>query len=115
MKVKQRPIFSKDEPMSMHLQQEIEHLQNKLLTLVATAKAAVEKSVKSVEARDAATAQAVVDGDFAIDRAEVDLEEDCLKILALYQPVATNLRVIVSVMKINNDIRSEEHTSELQS
>jgi phosphate transport system protein len=36
--------------------------------------------------------------------AEVDLEEDCLKILALYQPVATDLRVIVSVMKINNDI-----------
>jgi phosphate transport system protein len=46
----------------------------------------------------------VVDGDFEIDRAEVDLEEDCLKILALYQPVATNLRVIVSVMKMNNDI-----------
>ena len=90
--------------MSMHLQQEIEHLKNKLLTLVATAKGAVEKSVKSVDERDAAAAQAVVDGDFEIDRAEVGLEEDCLKILALYQPVATNLRVIVSVMKINNDI-----------
>jgi phosphate transport system protein len=90
--------------MSMHLQQEIEHLKNKLLTLVATANAAVEKSVKSVDERDALAAQAVVDGDFAIDRAEVDLEEDCLKILALYQPVATNLRVIISVMKINNDI-----------
>ena len=90
--------------MSMHLQQEVEHLKNKLLTLVATAKAAVEKSVKSVDERDAAAAQAVLDGDFEIDRAEVDLEEDCLRILALYQPVATNLRVIVSVLKINNDI-----------
>jgi phosphate transport system protein len=46
----------------------------------------------------------VVDGDVEIDRAEVNLEEDCLKILALYQPVATDLRLIVSVMKINNDI-----------
>jgi len=46
----------------------------------------------------------VVEGDVTIDRAEVDLEEDCLKILALYQPVATDLRLIVSVMKINNDI-----------
>ena len=90
--------------MSMHLQQEIEHLKNKLLTLVATAKGAVEKAVKSVDELDAVLAQAVVDGDFEIDRAEVDLEEDCLKILALYQPVATNLRVIVSVMKMNNDI-----------
>jgi phosphate transport system protein len=90
--------------MSMHLQQEIEKLKNQLLTLVATAKDAVEKAVKSVDERDAALAQAVIDGDFELDRAEVGLEEDCLKILALYQPVATNLRVIVSVMKMNNDI-----------
>ena len=90
--------------MSRHLQQEIENLKKKLLTIVATAKEAVEKAVKSVDERDAVLAQAVVDGDFDIDRAEVGLEEDCLKILALYQPVATNLRVIVSVMKMNNDI-----------
>lgn len=90
--------------MSMHLQQEIESLKIKLLALVTTVKEAVEKAVSSVDKRDAALAQAVVDGDFDIDRAEVLLEEDCLKILALYQPVATNLRVIVSVMKMNNDI-----------
>jgi phosphate transport system protein len=94
----------KGRAMSRHLQQEIENLKKKLLTIVATAKEAVEKAVKSVDERDAVLAQAVVDGDFDIDRAEVGLEEDCLKILALYQPVATNLRVIVSVMKMNNDI-----------
>jgi phosphate transport system protein len=88
----------------MHLQYEIEQLKNKLLTLVVTAKVAVEKAVKSVDERDAALAQSVVDGDFDIDRAEVDLEEDCLKILALYQPVATDLRMIVSVLKMNSDI-----------
>jgi phosphate transport system protein len=90
--------------MSMHLQQEIEIIKNRLRLLVAAAKDAVEKAVQSVDERDAALAQAVVDGDFELDRAEVGLEEDCLKILALYQPVATNLRVIVSVMKMNNDI-----------
>ena len=90
--------------MARHLQQEIEKLKSKLLTLAANAKDAVEKAVKSVDERDAGLAQAVVDGDVTIDRAEVDLEEDCLKILALYQPVATDLRLIVSVMKINNDI-----------
>ena len=90
--------------MARHLQQEIEKLKTKLLALVANAKNAVEKAVRSVDERDACLAQAVVEGDEEIDRAEVDLEEDCLKILALYQPVATDLRLIVSVMKINNDI-----------
>jgi phosphate transport system protein len=90
--------------MARHLQQEIEKLKSKLLTLATNAKDAVEKAVKSVDERDAGLAQTVVDGDLTIDRAEVDLEEDCLKILALYQPVATDLRLIVSVMKINNDI-----------
>lgn len=90
--------------MSRHLQQEIEKLKTKLLALVATTQDAVEKAVKSVDERDAELAQAVVDGDVEFDRAEVDLEEDCLKTLALYQPVATDLRLIVSVLKINNDI-----------
>lgn len=90
--------------MSMHLKNEIENLKSELLALAATAKNAVERAVNSVDQRDAALARAVVDGDSAIDRAEVELEEDCLKILALHQPVATNLRVIVSVMKIDNDI-----------
>jgi phosphate transport system protein len=90
--------------MSIHLQNEIENLKGKLLALAATAKDAVERAVRSVDQRDAALARAVVDGDFAIDRAEVELEEDCLKSLALYQPVATNLRVIITVMKIDNDI-----------
>ena len=96
--------FPKGQAMSMHLQQEIKNLKNKLLALVTNAQDAVERAVKSVDERDAALAQAVVDGDIDIDRAEVDLEGDCLKILALYQPVATDLRVIVSVMKMNNDI-----------
>lgn len=90
--------------MSMHLQHEIETIKNRLRSLVATAKDAVEKAVRSVDERDAALAQAVIDGDVVLDHAEVGLEEDCLKILALYQPVATDLRVIVSVMKMNNDI-----------
>jgi phosphate transport system protein len=90
--------------MSQHLQQEIEKLKSKLLSLVANVKGAVEKAVTSIDSRDARLAQSVVERDVEIDHAEVDLEDDCLKILALYQPVATNLRVIISVMKINNDM-----------
>jgi phosphate transport system protein len=90
--------------MSKHLEQEIEKLKTKLLAITSTAKDAVEKAVRAVEERDARLAQAVIDGDVELDRAEVDLEEDCLKVLALHQPVATDLRFIVAVMKINNDI-----------
>jgi phosphate transport system protein len=46
----------------------------------------------------------VIDNDDRIDQQEVDLEEECLKVLALYQPVANDLRFIVSVLKINNDL-----------
>jgi len=46
----------------------------------------------------------VINGDTEIDKLEVEIEEDCLKILALYQPVAIDLRFIVAVLKINNDL-----------
>jgi phosphate transport system protein len=46
----------------------------------------------------------VIDGDEVIDMREVEVEEECLKILALHQPVATDLRFIVAVLKINNDL-----------
>jgi phosphate transport system protein len=65
---------------------------------------AVHLAVKSVSERDAEMARSVIDGDEEIDQAEVDLEEDCLKLLALYQPVAIDLRYIVAVLKINNDL-----------
>jgi len=90
--------------MSRHLQGEIDRLMAKLLNIVAAARSAVEQAVESVQRRNAMLAQAIVDGDGDIDQAEVELEEECLKALALYQPVATNLRLIVSVLKINNDI-----------
>lgn len=61
-------------------------------------------AIQAVRERDAALAHAVVEGDRSIDQAEIDLEEDCLKLLALYQPVAGDLRFIVAVLKINNDL-----------
>jgi phosphate transport system protein len=53
---------------------------------------------------DGALARQVAENDDRIDHIEVDLEEECLKVLALYQPVANDLRFIVSVLKINNDL-----------
>jgi len=64
----------------------------------------VQQSVRAVILRDNTLAQSVIEGDPKIDEFEVDLEEDCLKILALHQPVAVDLRFLVALLKINNDL-----------
>jgi len=90
--------------MTVHMQTEIAKLKKKILALVAGVEEAVKQSVQAISDRDAGLAQRIIDGDGDIDHAEVEIEEDCLKILALYQPVATDLRFVVAVLKINNDI-----------
>ena len=90
--------------MAKHLQREIENLKKKLLALSARVETVVQKATLSIEERDTTLAQKVIENDIEIDRMEVEVEEDCLKTLALYQPVATDLRFIVAVLKINNDL-----------
>jgi phosphate transport system protein len=90
--------------MSRHLQRELENLKKKLLALGAIIETAVRDATLSIEKRDANLAQKVIDNDINIDHTEVEIEEDCLKILALHQPVAIDLRFIVAVLKINNDL-----------
>ncbi len=90
--------------MAQHLQREIEQLKKKILTLGATVESDIHKAVHSVLNRDIDQAVEVINLDATIDQLEVDLEEDCLKILALHQPVAIDLRFIVAVLKINNDL-----------
>ncbi len=64
----------------------------------------VRMAVKAIETRDTAIAEKIIDTDFEIDEMEVEIEEECLKILALHQPVAVDLRFITAVIKINNDL-----------
>jgi phosphate transport system protein len=90
--------------MSVHLHKAIESLKRRILELSALVEESVIKSIKAVDTRDAVLASEVIEGDNRIDLAEVEVEEECLKILALHQPVATDLRFIVAVLKINNDL-----------
>ncbi len=90
--------------MAKHLQREIENLKKKLLSLGARVEASVKDATLSIEKRNAELAQKIIDDDINIDNTEVEIEEDCLKILALHQPVAIDLRFIVAVLKINNDL-----------
>jgi phosphate transport system protein len=87
-----------------HFQREIDKLKKKTLSLSTVVEESVQLAVKSIEKRDVKLARKVIESGEDIDRLEVDIEEECLKILALYQPVALDLRYIVSVFKINNDL-----------
>ena len=96
--------------MSQHFVREIEQLKKKLLTVGAMVEERIAKAFVAVIKNDAKLALDVVDGDEEIDQMEVEVEEDCLKILALYQPVAIDLRFVVAVLKINNDLeRMADH------
>ncbi len=90
--------------MSVHLIKEIDKLKKMILSLSAMVEETVQRAVKALDTRDAVLAQRIIDHDYEIDRNEVDVEEECLKILALHQPVAIDLRLIIAVLKINNDL-----------
>jgi phosphate transport system protein len=90
--------------MPKHLQREIENLKNNLLSLSAIVEGSVTRAVRSVENRDEAMASHVMNEDEIIDKVEIEVEEECLKILALHQPVAVDLRFIIAALKINNDL-----------
>jgi phosphate transport system protein len=90
--------------MPRHLDREIENLKRKILSLSAVVEESVHRAVQALNERDARTAAEILAADIQVDQAEVDVEEECLKVLALYQPVAIDLRFIVAVLKINNDL-----------
>ena len=90
--------------MAKHFQMEIDRLNRRLLAIGGTVVEAIQKALLALEARRNEIAAQVMDGDRLIDLEEVEVEEECLKLLALYQPVAADLRFIAAVMKINNDL-----------
>ena len=90
--------------MSVHLQRQIERLKKDVLSLCASVEEQVQLAVRALLDRDEEMAKQVEQRDLKIDHQEVEIEEGCLKTLALYQPVAGDLRFIVSALKINNDL-----------
>jgi phosphate transport system protein len=86
------------------MKREIDRLKQMLMSLCEVVEKNLRRAVESIRKRDAELAKKVIDMDVEIDHLEVDMEEECLKILALYQPVAIDLRFIITAMKINNDL-----------
>lgn len=90
--------------MIRHFHNELEKLKKELFTLSAMVEESLHLAVRAVMERNAELAERVAGSDEAVDQKEVEIEEECLKILALYQPVAADLRYIVVVLKMNNDL-----------
>jgi phosphate transport system protein len=90
--------------MERHFHQELDALKAQLLLMGGRTEAIVQKSVEALKRRDARLAQEVIDDDGAIDRLEIDVEERCVGLLALRQPLAGDLRVITAALKISNDL-----------
>ena len=90
--------------MTLHFLREMDRLNGRLIDVGNKIEAQVSMAFKSVIQLDEAAARRVIRGDVEVDNDEIQLEEECLKLLALYQPVAGDLRFIVSVLKINTDL-----------
>lgn len=90
--------------MHPHLSGAFRNLKKSLFTLSAAVEENLHLAIKAVRSGDGNLADQVRARDLTIDQMEVDFEEECLKILALYQPVAIDLRFVVAVLKINNDL-----------
>ena len=90
--------------MSIHLQKDLEHLDKELLILSSMVEDATNRAMLALVDRRLDLARQVMREDDRINHREVLIEEECLKMLALHQPVAADLRFIVAVLKVNNDL-----------
>jgi len=90
--------------MPKRLQKELEEIKKRILALGAMVEERVRMAIKAIKDWDADLAEEILRRDYEIDELEIEVEEECLKILALHQPVAVDLRFIIAVIKINNDL-----------
>jgi len=90
--------------MRAHLARDMEVLQTEILEMGSLVEDAVNMAIRAYVERDAEMAEAIAAGDDQIDMKELEVEEQCLKTLALHQPVAGDLRFLVVMLKVNNDL-----------
>lgn len=90
--------------MKTRFHKQLDHLKMTLLRMAALTEKAMEKSVQAFQTRDPALAQEVVDGDRQINELEVEIDRQCLSLLALEQPVARDLRFIIGAIRMSIDL-----------
>src|SRR5438874_3739624 len=87
-----------------HFQEELEQLKARLLEMGGLAEDRVRSAVKALVDRDASLVDAVLAGDQPINQLHIEIDGRCFRMLALHQPMAVDLRAILSAVKINTDL-----------
>lgn len=90
--------------MSLHLHRDLDKLKKEMLRLGNMVELAINNAFLALNNRDSSYVEEVLTNEEQINEMEVQIEEECLKILALHQPVAVDLRFLVVVLKVNNDL-----------
>ena len=83
---------------------ELENIKKRILALGALVEERVQMAIKAIDTNDPELAEKIIKTDYEIDETEVEIEEECLKVLALHQPMAIDLRFIIAVIKINAEL-----------
>src|SRR5262245_65888897 len=87
-----------------HFAEELDELKGRLLTMGGLAEERLKAALRGLVERDTFLLDAVISGDSRIDALQVDVDHRCFTILALQQPVAVDLRAVVSALRINDDL-----------
>jgi phosphate transport system protein len=87
-----------------HFREELEALQGRLLEMGGLAEERVRMAVQGLTARDTALTEKVMRGDEPINALHIEVDDRCIRLLALHQPMATDLRAVVAAVKINTDL-----------
>lgn len=90
--------------MIRHFDEELQQLKNDILKMGALAQEAIINSVHALKSRDKAAAQKVIDADIEMDRLELFIDDKCLDLIALHQPMARDLRFITTAIKLNAEL-----------
>ena len=90
--------------MERHFETEMQALKNRLLSMGAMVEERVHHAVLALMERNAPAAEAIIAGDAEVNELQIEVDDRCLKLLALQQPMASDLRLITAAMKINADL-----------
>ncbi len=90
--------------MTTHLQQELENISQKIYEMADLAIEAIQNAVKSLKTADSPLAESVIQKDVKLDQLEIDIDEDCIRVLVTKQPAAADLRLVLAILKANTDL-----------
>jgi phosphate transport system protein len=90
--------------MPTYLEQELEDIKLKIFEMADHSMEAISRAMQALEKGDVSLAARIIEEDSVIDRLEVELDEECVKVLVTRQPAAVDLRLVLSIIKMNTDL-----------